>query len=58
MNIPKDVYEHMTKFADDKTIVNMLSVNKSFRNEEFFKRILERKYPLLIIFKGKNQSWK
>jgi len=58
MNIPKDVYEYMTKFADDKNIVNMLSVNKTFRNEEFFKRVLERKYPLLIPFKKENKTWK
>jgi len=53
MNIPKDVYEYLTNFGDDKTIVNMLSVNKTFRNEEFFKRVLERKYPMLISFKKK-----
>jgi len=58
MNIPKDVYEYLTNFGDDKTIVNMLSVNKTFRNEDFFKRVLERKYPLLIKIKGENQSWK
>jgi len=33
MNIPKDVYEYLTNFTHDKTIVNMLSVNKNFRNE-------------------------
>jgi Ankyrin repeats (3 copies) len=56
MNIPKDVYEYLTNFADDKTILNMLSVNKTFSDEKFFQRVLQRKYPLLIEFK--NGTWK
>jgi len=61
MNISKDVYEYLTNFIDDKTIINMLSVNKRFNkivDENFFKRVLERKYPMLIPFKEKTQSWK
>ena len=58
MNIPKDVYEYLAGFADDKTILNMLSVNKKIRDEDFFKRIFNRKYPLLIKFKKDNETWK
>jgi Ankyrin repeats (3 copies)/Ankyrin repeat len=58
MNIPKDLYEYLTNFADDKTILNMLSVNKKFRDEKFFQRVIERKYPLLIEFKKDEETWK
>tara|TARA_R110001599_G_scaffold77421_3_gene211285 strand:- start:122 stop:922 length:801 start_codon:yes stop_codon:yes gene_type:complete len=59
--MPKDVYEYLTNFADDKTILNMLSVNKKFNDEQFFKRVLQRKYPLLLRFKGdeiSNETYK
>ena len=59
MNISdKDVYEYMINFADDKTILNMLSVNRKFRDEEFFERIMKRRYPLLIEFRKDGESWK
>ena len=59
MNISdKDVYEYMINFADDKTILNMLSVNRKFRDEEFFERIVKRRYPLLIQFRKEGESWK
>ena len=59
MNIAdKDVYEYMINFADDKTILNMLSVNRKFRDEEFFERIMTRRYPLLIEFRKEGESWK
>tara|TARA_R110001599_G_scaffold74040_2_gene204374 strand:+ start:435 stop:749 length:315 start_codon:yes stop_codon:yes gene_type:complete len=47
----KDTYEYLTNFADDRTILNMLSVNKKFNDDVFFKRVLFRKYPLLLKFK-------
>jgi len=58
MKIPKDLYEYLAGFADDKTIVNMLSVNKKFNDPVFFQRIFNKKYPLLINFKRDNQTWK
>ena len=54
--MPKDVYEYLTNFADDKTILNMLSVNKKFNDEQFFKRVMGRKYPLLLKYKGAERS--
>lgn len=57
MNIPKDLYEYLTNFADDRTILSMLSTNKQFRDENFFRRVMERRYPNVIQFKGE-QSWK
>jgi Ankyrin repeats (3 copies) len=56
MNIPKDIYEYLLNFVDDKTILNMLSVNKYFRDEKIFQRIMKRKYTLLIEFK--KETWK
>ena len=46
--LPTDVYEYLANFADDRTILNMLSVNKKFNDEKFFKRVIQRKYPLLL----------
>ena len=55
MNITDpNIYEY---FADDRTILSMLSVNKKFRDEKLFQRIIERKYPLLIEFKKPNETW-
>lgn len=58
MKISKDMYEYLADFADDKTIVNMLSVNKKFNDPIFFERIFKRKYPLLIPFKKDSENWK
>lgn len=55
--LPKDVYLHLASFADDKTIINMLSVNKKFNDPKFFEMVMKRKYPLLLKFR-KNQDWK
>lgn len=58
MNITKDVYEHLMNFADDKDIVNMLSVNRKFSDPIFFQNVLRKRYPLLIPFKQKRESWR
>lgn len=50
--LPKDVYEYLTNFADDETILKMLMVNKKFQDDSFFHRVLLRKYPYLLEFKG------
>lgn len=58
MNIPKDVYEYLANFADDKTILNMLAVNKKFNDPIFFERIMKRKYPLLLKMKPRKMDFK
>ena len=58
MELGKDMYEYLTNFADDKDILNMLSVNKKFRDEKFFERVMIRRYPNMINFKRDNDSWK
>ena len=62
MNLTKDTYEYILNFADDKEIINMLLVNKKFAgklsDDGFFERIVERRYPLLVEFKEKDESWK
>jgi hypothetical protein len=45
-------------FADDKTILNMLSVNKKFNDSIFFEKIMKKRYPLLIKYKKKKETWK
>lgn len=56
--LPKDVYLYITDFADDKTILNMLSVNKKFKDEKFFELVINKRYPLLIKFKRVDETWK
>ena len=56
--ISKDMYEYLTNFADDRTILNMLSVNKKFNDEQFFNRVFLRKYPLLLEFQKENETLK
>ena len=58
MNLTKDMYEYLLNFADDRAIINMLSVNKKFHDEEFFERIMKRKYPDLIKYRKDNETWK
>ena len=58
MELTKDAYEYLSNFADDKDVLNMLSVNKKFRDEEFFERIMKRRYPLLLRFKPSSESYK
>ncbi len=53
MSVSKDVYGHITMFTDEQTTLNMLSVNKKFVNEEYYQRVIERKYSHLVKWKGK-----
>ena len=52
MNLTKDTYEYILNFADDREILNMLSVNKKFRDEKLFEKILKKRYPDLLQYKG------
>ena len=56
MRVTKDIYEYLTRFVDDKTIISMFSVNKKFNSEDFYTRVLRRKYPLLLTFKCKTMK--
>ena len=57
MNLTKDTYLEIAKLTDDRTTVSMLSVNKKFYDDEFFKLVFANKYPLLVKFKH-DESWK
>ena len=54
----KNIYENIINFADNRTILNMLSVNKKFNDPIFFEKVIDRKYHLLKQFKEKNESWR
>ena len=54
---PKDIYEYITNFADDETIINLLSTNTQLRDNTLFERIMRRRYPLLIRYKKLNEDW-
>jgi len=56
--LPKDVYLHLAETADDRTILNMLSVNKTYNDPKFFEHVLRKKYPATIPFKPAEMSWK
>ena len=53
----KDTYLYLAQFADNRTILNMLSVNKKYNDSQFFRQVMKRKYPMLVKFKG-NADWK
>ena len=55
----KDVYEYISNFADDKTVINMIRANpKVFDNEKFYEKVMRKRYPLLIEFRKENETWK
>ena len=54
----KDIYEYIVGSADDRTVLNMLSVNKKFNDDSYFKKILENRYPLLLRFKKNDETYK
>lgn len=56
--LPNDLYLEIAKNADDRTILNMLLVDKKHYNDNFFRILLERKYPLLIKFKESGQNYR
>ena len=51
MNIVTDIYEYIACMADDATTLNMLSVNKKFLDENYYRRIIEKKHPYLAKLK-------
>jgi hypothetical protein len=58
MKLSKDTYEYLLNFADDKTVLSMLSVNKKFNDDEFFEKIMKKRYPTIIEYKKLDESWK
>ena len=58
MNLTKDTYEYLLNFAEDRDIINMLSVNRKFNDEKLFEKIVKRKYADLLAYKEKDESWK
>ena len=59
MKVPKDIYLHIAERAnEDRTILNMLRVNRHFYDGQFFERLFSKRYPLLKQFKSEKQSWK
>ena len=55
----KDVYEYISNFADDKTVINMIRANpKLFDNEKFYEKMMRKRYYLLIDFRKENETWK
>jgi hypothetical protein len=58
MEISKDMYLEIAKVSDDRTILQMLDVNKKFNDPEFFRELIIRKYPVLFKFKKIDEDWK
>ncbi len=57
MDIP-DIYLMLTSMQDDRSVVNMLSVNKKFNDPNFFHQLFSKRYPNLIKYKKEDQDWK
>lgn len=55
MNVVTDIYEYIALLADDATTLNMLSVNKKFLDENYYRRIIEKKYPHIAKLKMYNK---
>ena len=58
MNIDdKNIYESIIKFADDRTVIDMLNANVKFKDDEnFFERLVRARYPFLSRYK--KTTWK
>ena len=54
----KDIYPYIVNLAEDRDVINMLSVNRKFNDNSYFKRILEKRYPLLLEFKSEDETYK
>ena len=52
MNVVTDIYEYIACLTDDATTLNMLSVNKKFLDEDYYRRIIQKKFPYLAKMKN------
>ena len=44
--------------AEDRDVISMLSVNRKFNDDWYFKKVLEKRYPLLLEFKSEDETYK
>ena len=54
----KDIYSYIVNLAEDRDVINMLSVNRKFSDDSYFKKVLEKRYPLLLRFKSPYETYK
>ena len=53
----KNVFGELSKYLDDRDILNTLMTHKGFYDEKFFQSIMQAKYPLLTEFKKPDETW-
>ena len=58
MKVCNDVYEYIAGVADEMTTLNMLSVNKKFMGEEYYRRIIQKKHSYLVKLKDTEVEYK
>ena len=58
MKISKDIYEYLLELVDDGTVLNMLSVNRKFNNQNYFEKVVKRKYNHLLKYKEIDDNWR
>ena len=56
MFVSIDIYEYITRFVDDDTVLNMFRVNKKFRQDEYIQRFMSRRYPFLLNFQENGEN--
>lgn len=58
MTFNKDIYEYIAIFVNCKTLINMFLTNKQFLKDEFFIRVMNKRYPELIKQKDRKEDTK
>lgn len=54
----KDIFQHLGDIADDKTVLQMIYLNKKTYGDDYIKRILESRYPYLLQYKDPRESYR
>lgn len=56
--LPRDIHFKIANMMDDESILNMLIANPKYDNENYFRQLMQYRYPLLIPFRYIAENWK
>jgi hypothetical protein len=54
----KDIFQYIGNIADDKTVLQLIFLNREKYGEDYIKKVLEIRYPYLLKFKKENESYR